>query len=87
MAKHLIDFQDKDSAKGVSFDSLQKYAKGRGCTVDELINIVMADFLGYQPETSENDAWEASLRKAGIPPVKVQPLDGLKTFFEKQQPN
>jgi len=87
MAKHLIDFQDTDSAKGVSLETLQKYAASRGCTVDELISIVMADFLGFQPETSETDVWEEALRRAGIPPVKAQQLDGLKRFFEKNQPN
>lgn len=84
MALHPIDFQASDSAKGISYETLKKYADARGCTVDELINIVMADFLGYKPNSVEADEWEKRLRQAGIPPIEQrQPIDSLRTFFEQ----
>ena len=81
MAKHLIDFQDTDSAKGISYETLSDYASRRDCSVDELVNIVMADFLGFQPDIADTKEWEERLRKAGIPPYKPTVLPGLVGLF------
>ena len=79
MSKHWVDFADADTALGVRYVILRRYADQRGCSVDELINLVMADFLGYRPpEDEEDEEWERAYRRAGIPKRERRPLKGLK---------
>lgn len=84
MAKLTIDFPEQDSPRGVSLATIERYAQERSCSPEDLINLVMADFLGIKPEYPDLDAYERVLRNAGIDPVDNKPtLTALKAFFER----
>lgn len=53
MAKLTIDLPDFDSPKGVTLETLERYAEERGTTVEEFVNIVIADTLGYRDEPTQ----------------------------------
>ena len=41
------------------YATLRRFADQRGCSTDELINLAVADFMGYRPPKDEEDEdWE-----------------------------
>lgn len=85
MTQHLVAFPDTDTAKGVRYETIKRYADRRGSSVDELINIVVADFLGYRCPDEEDSGWERALLLAGIARFRPQLIERLRRFFTENE--
>ena len=83
MSQHRVEFADTDSARGIRYVTIMRYADQRGCHAGERINVTMADFMGYRPPVEDDDDWERAIRQAGIPKIQPQLIKNLQEFFSR----
>lgn len=79
-----LTLPEEDSHLGASKITLTMYCEKQGICVEDFCNMAIAAALGIQSDAEDAKDWETPLRRAGVPPIKIdQPLPGLVAFFKK----
>ncbi|MCB6185075.1 hypothetical protein LIN78_16125 [Leeia sp. TBRC 13508] len=79
-----LTLPEEDSNLGASKLTLTMYCEKQGIRVEDFCNMAIAAALGIQSDAEDAKYWETPIRRAGIPPVKIdKPLLGLVDFFKK----